>query len=198
MLHFNATLLRAVDLFKSKDPTRYYLHGIHIEPCDQGGAIAVATNGHVMMAAHDPQAQCDGNIIVNLDKNALAACKTSRSDMSTNRRAYFEDGTCTTRQDLDDSDIASGLGLYETVDGTFPDWRRVLPLNNDGTYTPVFATEYLALFRKAAKELETKTVMIVTGDNGPALVKFTNESVVGAIMPVRSTINQDVPGVFAI
>jgi hypothetical protein len=76
------------------------------------------------------------------------------------------------------------------VDGTFPDYRRVVPQDLDGKpaqYDPI----YLADFAKARKELggDRTTSPIVRYNGGsPAVVDFawgTDFQAIGVIMPIR-------------
>jgi hypothetical protein len=79
------------------------------------------------------------------------------------------------------------------IDGTFPDWRRVVPADVDGEAAPGwFNVGYLADFAKAAKILgdyfgKSQSMMSVHGaDAGaPALVRFASDRVFAVLMPMR-------------
>jgi hypothetical protein len=59
-----AGYLLATEPFISKEETRYYLRGIHIEPHPRTGAILVATDGHTMSCIHNVDAIVSGESLI--------------------------------------------------------------------------------------------------------------------------------------
>jgi hypothetical protein len=73
-----------------------------------------------------------------------------------------------------------------TVDGRFPDWRRVTPTsanNEPAQYQP----EYVASFGKIGELFGGRNVKCVIHYNGTgaALVTFPTSEAIGVIMPLR-------------
>ena len=199
MLNFNASLIRAVNNFISTEETRYYLRGVHFTRADEG-AIAVATDGHTLCAAHDPAAYCERDMILQFDKPALSLMKSARGDFDGNRRAFISnDRTMDIVPDGEGSGgMKYGIAQIQEIDGTFPDWRRVLPVKssnddeNEKQAPAAFDASYLAKFSKMIAELDRKGAALTLHQfdrNAPALVKFDRADVFGVIMPRREDID---------
>jgi hypothetical protein len=119
MIQVNANLFARVAVAQSTDPTRYYLGGVCIQPHPRGeGVTMVATDGNIMLAAHDP----DGvppvpaaGFIVNLGKDGLKAARKGKT-------VLIDPATGEARVDSVWRSASSVL-----IDGNYPDWRRVVP-----------------------------------------------------------------------
>ena len=109
----------------STEETRYYLNGIYIHKSEQGDLCAVATDGHRLA----------------LTRQGLPAGASSMPSVIVPRKAVTE-----LRKLLDDFDGEIGMSLSDTraefsfgtvrlktklIDGTFPDYTRVIPRGND-------------------------------------------------------------------
>lgn len=185
----NLNVLAAVSLFVSKEETRYYLNGVKLE-IDADGVTYVATDGHRMFAFRDDLSADEerntmrGEIIV-----PLAACKPFKLTARDLRSDSFAglSGDCTASVHAFTRDeVSSG---FKPIDGTFPDWRRVMPgvIETATPGTVCFNWDYVATFEKAAKALDLGSVsMVPNGVNGPAWMRFSGKGqAVGVIMPKR-------------
>jgi hypothetical protein len=188
---FNATLLAGVCPAISTEATRYYLGGIYFEPAPNGGAIAVATNGHIMIVAHDPEGIAPkGGIILPL--GALAAkLRTARLFTWVNDIARIA-GKNTTEH------------LVKPIDGTFPDWRRICHPSMLAASEPVvaaFGHAAVGDIGKSAKALGCGGYQVYaqsqTGQENdrtrpmqePHLVRFGGRAdIFGILMPMRVNI----------
>jgi hypothetical protein len=194
----NANLFRAVAMFQSTEKARYYLAGVQIEPHPCGGVFLVATDGHRMLVVHDKTGVIDAGehgLIVSLDAAALKACKMDRRESTPRRVIGAEIGAPAWVATCDHYGAAENVHMVKGwhVDGTFPDWRRVLPRFDDST--PVLAAAYdpdlLASFADAGRILaDVKTPPATTlrhGSNGgPALLRFFGvDHAFGVLMPMR-------------
>ena len=109
----------------STEETRYYLNGIYLHKSEQGDLCAVATDGHRLA----------------LTRQGLPAGAASMPSIIVPRKAVTE-----LRKLLDDFDGEIGVSLSDTraefsfgtvrlktklIDGTFPDYTRVIPRGND-------------------------------------------------------------------
>ena len=112
----------------STEETRYYLNGIYLHPAKQNGAEvlrAVATDGHrlarIEVALPAGAADMPGVIIPRKTVAEL--------------RKLMDEGVAQVGVSLSDSKIKFEVGnavlLSKLIDGTFPDYERVIPQNNE-------------------------------------------------------------------
>lgn len=199
MFSLNADLFRIVAGFVSKEETRYYLQGVQVERHPVRGAILVATDGHRALVMHDEDAVLSTDFpeygyIVKLDAATLKACKPNRKDNGTRRLvANSSDTTQPLTVTLDDSPVA--IAPNWRIDGSFPDWRRIVPNPNfTASDTIALDASYLATFGAAAKELTGYAKVAITGAaDCPLLVTFTDDRAFGVIMPLRWSSSDRVP-----
>ena len=127
MLKFNAKKLAAVAIAQeSSGGARYYLEGVYLS-----GDKAVAIDGHLMTVATDDSFDNDGHHIMPVSKKAITALKNKKAGL-----VIFENGTLSVRSDQDE---ALYLEPCKEIDGTFPEWKRVVPddtgVVSHGTFT---------------------------------------------------------------
>ena len=118
-------LIDATRFAISTEETRYYLNGIYIHKAESGELCAVATDGHRLA----------------MTRQALPSGAAQIPSIILPRKAVSE-----LRKLLDDFDGDVLIGLSETraefrfcvvrltsklIDGTFPDYTRVIPVGND-------------------------------------------------------------------
>ncbi|MFZ8923507.1 MAG: DNA polymerase III subunit beta [Candidatus Puniceispirillaceae bacterium] len=118
-------LIDATRFAISTEETRYYLNGIYLHKAESGELCAVATDGHRLA----------------LTRQALPSGAAQMPSIILPRKAVSE-----LRKLLDDFDGDVEVGLSETraefrfgvvrltsklIDGTFPDYTRVIPVGND-------------------------------------------------------------------
>ncbi len=118
-------LIDATRFAISTEETRYYLNGIYLHKDEDGNLCAVATDGHRLA----------------LTRQALPSGASQMPSVILPRKAVGE-----LRKLLDDYDGDVSVGLSETraefgfgavrltsklIDGTFPDYTRVIPAGND-------------------------------------------------------------------
>ena len=153
ILEMPLDLLRAALPAVSGEETRYCLRGIYFDPA----GWVVATNGHVLFAAQVP-AVADwaghGNIVTG--KQIEQAVK----GRSTQNVALLE---------LDRGDVIVGACgnrvLAPIIDGTFPDWRRVIPADCTDTVAPAqFLPGPRAAIDKMAKALGSTATIVPRDD----------------------------------
>jgi hypothetical protein len=186
MPYVNAKLFEIAHRFASKGDSRYYLEGVHIEAAPEGGAFLVATDGHRMMVVHDSEASApERPLIMQASALALKACKAKES-----ARIIIGNGGGEIVTDEGQS-LASGIA---EIDGTFVDWRRVVPvaLPEDGPSAP-FRPSYVSDFAKAAIDLGKlngwRTGMVSMRQEGPrdvAVILFGDAPAFGLLMPTRA------------
>src|SRR5262249_19296433 len=118
----------------STEETRYYLNGIYLHPGSQGGQPtlrAVATDGHRLAQAELPlPAGAEGMPGIILPRKTvhelarlIESSETTISVGVSASKARFDIGT--------DKEIGRVTLTTKLIDGTFPDYGRVIPKAND-------------------------------------------------------------------
>ena len=181
----NIRALRAVLVAVSTEETRYYLNGINLE-FTPDGVIMAATDGHRMIVLRQPygeHAATGAHASVIVPRDLVAKLKIKLKTLDETTLTIGDDGRLLFEH-------AGEMFGGSRVDGTFPDYRRVVPQDLDGKpaqYNPA----YLADFAKARKELggDRTTSPIVRYNGGsPAVVDFaygTSFQAIGVLMPIR-------------
>ena len=187
-MELDLKLVKAAAMCASKEETRYYLKGVAIQASAKGVFI-VATDGHRLAAFKQLQGY-DGesfNIIIPLD--IIAKIKLNKKDPFATLK--LADGLLNQWSITHDGSTIT----FSVIDGTFPDWQRIIPSELNGK-TAQFNMTYLGDFAKVAKALtgsETSVSIAHNGD-GPALLSFGEEvDGLGVLMPLRKTIKAQAP-----
>lgn len=129
----------------SQEETRYYLNGVYFHHIDGWNYRVVTTDGHRMMmvdlALPDATGSLDGLIIpkkaVRVLLQALGKADSIRLAAGFGRRANRETTTAPERTDAPRIGFEGEVGRAairlssKTIDGTFPDYSRVIPKAND-------------------------------------------------------------------
>ena len=183
----NIRALRAVLVAVSTEETRYYLNGINLE-FTPDGVVMAATDGHRMIVLRQPygeHAATGAHASVIVPRDLVAKLKVKHKTLDTTDLTIGDDGRLTFEH------AGESYG-GSRVDGSFPDYRRVVPTDLDGKpaqYDPI----YLADFAKARKELggdRTTSPIVRYNGEGPAVVDFAYETgfdAFGVLMPLRTT-----------
>lgn len=185
----------AVRPFISKEETRYYLNGIHVEPVEGGGAIAVATCGHRLGAKRDAEGLSLLPVITKLPKQIKAershldrwlVCMVRDASASKGYVAVVELPAGSTAQDaIDNVDECTMRFGDAVIDGTFPNWRRVIPQNMEAEVKG-FNAELLKSFGRA--------IAIRGGGHAdPHIVATEDRDFIGVIMPMRAISEAKLP-----
>lgn len=176
-----AQYLAAVAEFQATKDTRYMLNGIcikqkveHVEIC--------ATNGHILLKIDHPTA--DSEIWERIVKLPDALLKALRLKKSFDKRASFNF--------TEETVLFDGVVYpFEVVDGTYPDYDRIIPNGIEPNGSPAFNADYMATFAKAGRYLAPKqkhnAIQWINNDMSAAKVLFPliEADVVGVAMPVR-------------
>ncbi len=155
----------------STEETRYYLNGIYLHAATQGGVAmlrAVATDGHRLarfdLPLPDGAAGMPGVII-------------PRKTVAEARRLIEESAEEVTIA-LSETKIRFSLGAAtltsKLIDGTFPDYERVIPQNNDKRLKVDCARFTDAVKRVSAISSEKSRAVKVALDNGSLLLSASS------------------------
>lgn len=197
-----ANYARLIRPFQSTEATRFYLCGFYIEPHPAGGALIVATDGHCLGCFYDQEASCDEAGIVGLTAETARACRPGKADAPRDRWLVVQ-GTpaaATARVSLaksaaealasDEALISQGTAL---VDGVFPDWRCVVPLEPRRVVADCFDARLLRRFELEDSKPSPITILS-SKESKAALVVCGRTDFFGVIMPMRAPRRMVMPG----
>jgi len=149
----------------STEETRYYLNGIYLHaPEDAPVLRGVATDGHRLAHIEIPLPQGASGMpgVIMPRKAALEAHK------------LIEDGEGTVEIALSDSKIRVALGdivlTSKLIDGTFPDYQRVIPAGNDKLMEVDCKSFAAAVDRVATISSEKSRAVKLTVNNGAVVL----------------------------
>lgn len=226
----SADLFFRANLGRSDEATRYYLNGVYVMPHKDGGAMMIGTNGHWLIAVRDPRGIVEGSAIVSLNKRMVTDLKAGSKDhrggfgYKTERvlvvgadaamivlsgKAHktlndeFVEPRPATLELLEkpDRNVVSAQFADFIIDGTYPDWTRVIPTDADATRPlPNVDQRYVALAVKALTENKKGAVRFLPGptEADPITVVASdkvqgNWEAAAVIMPMRGSSKVEVP-----
>ena len=133
----------------STEETRYYLNGVYLHAVD-GRLIAVATDGHRLMRNTGPEGTMDYGVILPRKLVGLLPKGAVTVELSQNKVRVTSGSTV----------ITSKL-----IDGTFPDYVRVIPTGNSNILTVDRQALMKAVERVAAvADDKSRAVKFAVGD----------------------------------
>jgi DNA polymerase-3 subunit beta len=181
-----ATLRQIIDKTRfaiSTEETRYYLNGIFLHVSDEAQPVlkAAATDGHRLARVTVPRpAGAEGMPDVIIPRKCVAEL-----------RKLLEEVEGTVQVSLSESKIRFGLGnavlTSKLIDGTFPDYSRVIPTANDkllridprGFEEGVDRVATIASEKtravKMALERDKVTLSVTSPENGTAAEEVSGE-----------------------
>lgn len=200
--------------FASDEETRYCLQGVAIQPSAGGGPnelTMIATDGHRMGILRQRPEEgwiSHPGFILAADKSLIRACKGRKNEYVF--LVCYADRVDVINGPAPDlaEELASAYGIAPSIslpaasvyiDGTFPDWRRVLPpagrkasgkrqtKRGDGSASCVgINAEYLASFAAPEKTSGAPIAFDWDGKNA-IIVTNTDPRFLGVVMPLRSS-----------
>lgn len=173
-------VLRAAMVCVSTEETRYYLRGVHVEP-DADDVVLVSTDGHRLFCGRCPLPPAGA---VTPAEPFIIPTETIKKALT----GYKGLGIHLTRT----GEVWTlGDVTFKPVDGTFPDWRRVLPslktIGEDLGKLAQFNPTYVGDMAKVCKALTGAGSPVIhhMGSN-PAMVTFPGrEDLFCLVMPMR-------------
>lgn len=189
----NADLISAVSIAASTEETRYYLCGVFVEPHPENGVIMTATDGHMLATAHDPDGQIDAPRILSAHFKS-ASFKTKAKENQRRLHVNFEHEMGAIRDDESTNNLDAVV--VETVDSTFPDWRRINPgfkrnsaVAQFGQFNPELIAKTMSVFTRACANTGLGPVVFhQKTHNDPALFVLDKRDIHIAVvaMPMSS------------
>lgn len=214
MIRVSASLFYLAYAAVSKEETRYYLNGVHIEAHPQKGVLLVSTDGHRMVCIHDVDGQCDKPVIAQLPTYVRQLCRPKKASLKVDRQvleidADLDRATLVVEALNKDGVVTKTSPLITAhkclIDGSFPDWRRVIP---SGEMEPMALAAFNPRLLADLGAFGVKFgVSDYTGngamyflrskgatDGSPTVVRFSGvENVFAVLMPMRADFDVNMP-----
>ena len=176
----NIATLKAVSLAASAEEPRYYFKGVYVEVTEKT-VTYTATNGHILLSRREDSAEPNtliGSWIIPSD--FIKAAKPNK---------YVDVATMTTVPGPNDgirlAFDGTITGMVAPIDGSFPDYRRILPASTSGK-PGQYDGNYSAVMAKFSKALNLGYFHCHHNGNEAAPVTFgVHQGVYGIIMPLR-------------
>lgn len=180
----NLRVLAAAAAFASKDEARYYLNGVLLE-IEPRSVTYIATDGATMIVyrrdVDDPETP--DNLLTGSFIIPTQHCKSHKIDKNDDGLGkIFGKSRLTIAYNFVDISFAS-------IDGIYPDWRRVIPRGAASGVLAQFNFKRLVDFTKFGQAIDHGSPFIAhNGLEGPAMVWYPGASnCFGIIMPIKLT-----------
>jgi len=177
----------------STEATRYYLNGIAIQAHPTEGAFIVATDGHCMAIVHDKAAVVKQDCIWKVSKDLLRMSARVGGDFKPPKVKLYDPVA-----EVSGGAFNREIVIAETIDGTFPDWRKVVPtsLGQPLKYL-CFNPEIIAKFTFKVRKSAGGLSLVGTGDTPEgspmSVTKAGAPEFLGLIMPMRGDPKTQLP-----
>ena len=199
-----AAFIAAASVVQADQDIRYYLNGVHLEMAPQvdgkaDGLLVIATDGHRLVAAHDKDAMFTKDFAdlphgLNIDFGADVLRKIKLVG-NLDKPLTIESTDVLASNQVTVSIAGNQYADNKTIDGTFPEWRRICR-DTEGKSAGWYNARYVADFEKVCRflnEKRDKALNCVTiradDDNNAAAVYFGNVPYAfGVLMPMRSDV----------
>ena len=171
-MQLNVNYLKAAAIVTGKEEARYYLKGVAIQ-ANEKGVFIVATDGHRALAFKQTDSYQGQPIDIIIPTEIINSLKTKEETVELSNGSQWSLGNI----------------IFNPIDGTFPDWRRIAPSSISNEISQ-FNFSYLGDFAKVAKALG-KNINPQIGHNGygPALITFGSDiDGFGLLMPMRTRV----------
>lgn len=198
-----ASIILDASKFASTEETRYYLNGVYVHLLQGVGPVAVATDGPrlVVVRAESAIVATERGVIIATTgrKEFLSALKANKRD-SADRWVIVDTEDFTTgvahvvlASDATEAlcvsqDSDSYLGRFNgaLIDGTFPDYGRVIPEAVELIPVNGFRSDHVAVFGSLSENKAGGVTLFSTGNGAPMIVRVdTRSDVLGVVMPYR-------------
>lgn len=187
----STNIFAAISLFRGIEDIRYYLNGLYLET-GSNGARLVGCDGHQLAVAKLEGEYPEASIIL---PNSLVAAVKSKTKGLQNVMLEFNDGQ---QQFVKKGNVASVFvprditltvgeitSTAKELDGKFPDYRRVVPAEADGT-TAQFDPRLINRIDKACSTLGYKSFTGIAYNGDKSGLSVIDDGFVVVTMPFRA------------
>lgn len=116
-MKFRASFAGMVKPFMAHKDIRYYINGINVRPCAQGGVILCATDGHRLAAVHDKDGECEQEVIVAFNAPTSLLKHENHVELKDGRLVIWN-------KKQGELFVQPGNPV---IDGKYPDYLKVIP-----------------------------------------------------------------------
>ncbi len=167
-----ATLIHYTKLAISTEETRYYLNGIYMHE-SEGSLFAVSTDGHRLAKALTP---------IGADASGIPGVIIPRKTVLELQKLLDEtddDVTIRLSENIIEFSMKSAVITSKLIDGTFPEYERVIPKDNDKSLSIPCVAFALSVGRVAAlaalSDSKMYPIKMALGDNILSLHAFHSD-----------------------
>ncbi len=208
----NLKTLAAVSLAASTEETRFYLNGVLVQ-CRADHVMYVATDGHRLIVVREAVDNTSnetgvltGDFIIPNDVCKAFKIKKRRYEYEEIAILSYVSAT-----ELKLQPLGENATIFKPIDGTYPDYRRVIPKELSGktdysklsrdnvgddfgvTYNP----KYLADFAKFGEIMGAGNGRLAYNSDGPAGVIFSDDRILAVLMPMRGDTQPELQASFS-
>lgn len=193
-MKFSGRGLAFLSNYMAKHDIRYYLNGIFINPIPGGGAVGVASNGHIAGLWHDKDGAIEKPMILAVTPPLVRAC-AGKGMYGMPPTLELRDGRLACMSGLNEiyiqpnEHIERGENSLEPweVAGKFPDVTRLLPNPEEFAQGSgdAFSSDYFAVIAKSFKG-DAVVLRQASKSSAAVLVAQSIPEAVAIIMPVRN------------
>lgn len=199
-LKVSGQAFREVAKFAAKADIRYYLNGVHVEPCKDGGVFLVATDGCCLLAMHEPTGELTGTddgAIFPVTDEIIAAIKLTKAErkegVPIDTSVVCHDGILRVMKNAIQAYLYPGECV---VPGKFPDWRRLMPDAESLQPGRVHAVnpELIGRFKHLKRTSFSDGIRVYSSGSqyGAMFVQMVGrDDVIGVVMPIRDDATVD-------
>jgi hypothetical protein len=210
-------VMEAMAIIMSTEETRYYLNGVFIAPHQDGGIVLTATDGHLLVVMRDAHGFAAGPPRIWRHREFAAIIKAKLAQAAKGIRSqaqlrYEHIGAGEGKHDfqvalafghaVDDvphmtwgSSMCEVVGADAAIDGTFPEYSRVIPVIGEKRTGTSISSSLLIRIGKFAEAMTAQkaapVALELTEEVGPGTfyVRSNGEGLdaVGVVMPMRGT-----------
>lgn len=149
----------------STEETRYYLQGVYIHPSQDGNIVAVATDGHRLAKATMPHdVSFPGVIVPRKTVGELV------------KMLDLGDVVVSVSETKIKFDMGSTVIVSKVIDGTFPDYQRIIPTKNTNVLT-ASASEMKSAADRVATVADDRSRAVKISVDGNSAVLSTRGNV---------------------
>ena len=189
--------LKGLDLLAAKGDIRYYLNGVNIEFSESCTRL-VATNGHILGIENLTQNLLNtgaGSLIIPSDIIKALKPVSKNADSVQIKQIPNPYGSSAKYWEIDNYGVKT---TFAGIEGTFPDYARVVSGAMTNGAAAQYNPDYLATFLKAAKLLtgaKNPDIEIMQNGHSAALINITGlASFIGVIMPTKGKTGDEQAG----
>jgi hypothetical protein len=177
--------------FISTEMTRYYLGGVFVHAHDSGGAVCAATDGHRLGVRRDVDGLVNEPQIIRLPKEIKTPVREHARAWAVMTRTgplfahlSLVDPIHDRDHDTPENAIARIDDCYQRfgdvlIDGTFPDYTRILPAEAEADVVRGFNAKYLTSFGQSL------TIRGGQESDPHVILDSSDPDFLGVLMPMR-------------